>query len=266
MGAIAEGLARLDAGVSWTTLTTGWDDGGGWVGCSDLLDDPRRLLAWHRAVAGAHHRQDDAGLLTGQGLVLDWYLAAVTVPAVGLFHLDRRVPELAPGRLALRLDVPGSPPAATALEPGEFGCLPRDPAASEVGARVVDDLEALVTVLRTQLNDHAAHLMDAYAQTTRIGRHGLWAAVTDAVDVAFLVAGWVGGDMARAAADAAHTLGAAPLVGESTLHQIEDERGRSHWTRRRYSCCYLYRAPGQTACVTCPRVSAAERRRQAAHW
>ncbi len=82
-----------------------------------------------------------------------------------------------------------------------------------------------------------------------------------------MTGGWVSGEPARAADDIRLVLAGDPRwVGGSTLHEIDDARGRRHWTRRRYSCCFLYRAPGAGACVTCPRVSDEERRRQAAHW
>lgn len=269
MGAIAAGLARIDAGVSWTRLQPAPDDRPGWVRCADLLADPTQLVRWQGEVADVFGGGDDDGRLTGQGLVLDWYLAAVLLPAVGLFHLGRRVPDLAPERVLLLRGPAGSPPAAAALEPGGgFCCLTGDPTRHERGAEVVGELDALATVLRAGVIDHAARLLTAYAATTRIGRHGLWGAVTDAVDVAFMTGGWVSGDMAGAAADARLVLraGAAPLVGGSTLHEIADARGRPHWTRRRYSCCFVYRVPGEGECVTCPRVGDDARAAQAGCW
>jgi ferric iron reductase protein FhuF len=272
MAAIAESLTRLDAGVSWTTIVSATDTRPGWIRCSDLLVDPARLVGWQRDAAAAYAGDDDplagnSGLLTGQGLVLDWYLAAVVLPAVAVFHLDRRVLDPSPERLWLFSAVPGSPVAATAVTSTDFSCLPDDPAAREPAARVVADLPALATLLRTHLVDHARRALQVYAPTTRIGRRGLWAAVTDAIDVAFLTGGWISQDIPRAASDAHLMLGhTPPLVGGSTLHQIVDERGRSHWTRRRYSCCYLYRVPRTAPCVTCPRVAEWERRRQATSW
>ena len=264
MGAVAESLGRLDAGVSWAAVQASADTRPGWVRCSDLLADPDRLRAWQRSAAEAYGGGDDDGALTGQGLVLDWYLAAVTLPAAGIFHLDRRVIDLAPERVLVRIGAPGAPVAATAVESPWWAGLPADPGADAT----VDDVEALAGLLRAAVVGHAERLQAAYGPTTRIGRHGLWGAVTDALDVAFMTGGWVSGDMARAAADARLVLGdgEAPLVGGSTLHEIDDVRGRRHWTRRRWSCCFVYRAPGIGECVTCPRVSDEERRRQAAGW
>jgi len=270
MGAVADSLRRLDAGISWIRTLAAVDSRPGWVRCSDLLADPDRLRTWQQRTADAYGGGDaaDEGLLTGQGLVLDWYLAAVTLPTVGAFHLDRRVLDVAPEHVLLRLGTPGAPAVATAIESTRWAGLADDEAAGEPGATVVGDVAALAGLLRRTTVAHAERFLTAYGPTTRIGPHSLWGAVTDAMDVSFLSGGWVSGDMARAAADARLVLDGAggPLVGGSTLHQIDDARGRRHWTRRRWSCCLLYRAPGVGECVTCPRVGDDERRRQAAHW
>lgn len=238
------------------------------MSCAALLAEPSRLTGWQQEVADAYGGGADDGRLTGQGLVLDWYLAPVVLAAVGPFHLDRRVPDLAPELVQLLRSPAGAPAAAVALQSDRFRCLADDEARVESGAEIVDGLAALATRLRAEVVTHGGRLLAAYAPTTRIGRHGLWGAVTDAVDVAFMTAGWVSADMGRAAADARLVLGAGvpPLVGGSTLHEIVDARGRRHWTRRRYSCCFLYRAPGAGECVTCPRVSDAERAAQASSW
>lgn len=238
-------LARLDAGVSWLRVLPAPDEQPGWVRCADLLGDPDRLTGWRREVADAY-----GDPITGDGLVLDWYAGALALPGAGLFHLDRRVPDLSPERVHLLVG-PGGTVAGVAVDPTGGPDAPADPAA-----------------LRRQLVAHAERLLEPYATDTRIGRHGLWGAVTDALDVAFLTAGWVSGESARAAADAALVLGTdgEPLVGPSTLHELADARGRTHWTRRRYSCCFLYRAPDGGTCVTCPRVTDDERRQQAVHW
>ncbi|MDF2967379.1 MAG: hypothetical protein K0Q93_1157 [Nocardioidaceae bacterium] len=269
MGAVADSLRQLDAGISWTSVQAAADSRPGWTRCSDLLAEPDRLRAWQQETADAYGGDAvDEGRLTGQGLVLDWYLAAVTLPAVGVFHLDRRVLDVAPERVLFRLVTAGAPVVATAVESTRWTGLVDDPAAGEQGAAVVDDVGDLAALLYETTVGHAERLVTAYSTTTRIGSHGLWGAVTDALDVAFLSGGWVSGDMARAAADARLVLGdgRSPLVGGSTLHQIDDARGRRHWTRRRWSCCFLYRSPGVRECVTCPRVDDDERRRQASGW
>jgi len=254
---LADALRAVDAGVSWTHVRVGVDDRPDWVRCADLVREPERLRGWQQRTADAYGggADDVDPTLTAAGLVLDAYLAAVVLPAVGAFHLRRVVPDLHPAAVALRLGPPGSPVAATAVLDAEP--VEGDPGPAE---------------LRERLRAHAAAFLAAYAPLTRFGRRTCWAAVTDAVDTAFLTAGWVSGEPGRAADESAAVLGSesadawAPGAGGSTLHQLTDRRGRRHWTRRRHGCCFLYRMPAAAACLTCPRVSDAERAAQAADW
>lgn len=254
---LAAALRALDARVSWTQVRVGVDERPGWVRCADFVGQPDRLHRWQQQTADSFDSGSVDPTLTAAGLVLDWYLAAVVLPGVGVFHLDRIVPDLDPSALALRPGPPGSPVAATAV-------LTDQPV-------VVDAGPAGPQLLRAQLQAHAESFLATYAPLTRFGRRTCWAAVTDAVDTAFLTAGWVSGEPDRAAEEAVAVLGDrdeawVPGAGGSTLHQVTDRRGRRHWTRRRHGCCFLYRLPHTAACLTCPRVSDAERVASAAGW
>lgn len=243
----------LDRAVSWAGVAVGTDGRPGWTRCNELIDDPGRLSRWQRDTAAAYGERADA-TLTAAGLVLDWYLAAVALPAVGGYHLQRVVPDLDPAAMALRAGPPGSPVAGTAL-------LDPEPAVVDAGP----------DALGGRLRAHAERFLATYAPLTRFGRRTLWAAVTDAVDTAFLTAGWVSGERERAAADAAAVLGTGDGgwvsgAGGSTLYTLHDRAGRTHWSRRRHGCCLLYRLPDVQACLTCPRVSDAERAASAPGW
>ncbi len=251
---LAAALRAVDARVSWTQVQVGVDERPGWVRCADLASGPDRLRRWQQRTADTFDSGPVDPTLTAAGLVLDWYLAAVVLPGVGAFHLDRVVPDLDPAALALRPGPPGSPVAATAM-------LADQPAA----------VDGTAHQLRASLQGHAESFLATYAPLTRFGRRTCWAAVTDAVDTAFLTAGWVSGAPGRAAEEAVAVLGDndvawVPGAGGSTLHQVTDRRGRRHWTRRRHGCCFLYRLPDTAACLTCPRVSDAERAASAAGW
>lgn len=256
MSRLAGAVAGTDAKVSWLHVRVGRDDRPGWVSCADLLGEPERLRRWQQQTADAYGVGGVDPTLTAAGLVLDWYLAPVVLPAVAAFHLRRVVPDLAPDQVALLPGPPGAPAAGVAL-------LQPAPVA----------VDAEPQRLREQLAAHAAAFLAAYAPLTRFGRRTCWAAVTDAVDTAFLTAGWVSGRPEQAAEDAASVLGVdaatgwrVPGAGGSTLHQVTDTGGRRHWTRRRHGCCFLYRIPGIDACLTCPRVSDDERAAQASGW
>ncbi len=252
---LAAAVADTDEKISWAQVRIGVDARAGWLSCADLTGDPDRLRRWQDDTAAAYGDGTADPTITAAGLVLDWYLAAVTLPAATAFSLGGVVPDLAPDRVALLPGPPGSPVAATAL-------LSVEPATA------APDADAMAGQLRA----HARAFLAAYAPLTRFGRRSTWAAVTDAMDTAFLTAGWVSEDPVAAAADAARVLGAGPDrcwqrgAGWSTLHQLTDSGGRQHWTRRRHGCCFLYRLDGVAACPTCPRVSDAERERLAASW
>ncbi len=252
---LAAAVADADAKISWTQLRIGVDGRAGWLSCADLAGDPDRLRRWQDDTADAYGNGATDPAITAAGLVLDWYLAAVTLPAAAAFSLGRVVPDLALDRVALLPGPPGSPVAATAL-------LSVEPATAH------PDAEAMAGQLRA----HARAFLAAYAPLTRFGPRTTWAAATDAMDTAFLTAGWVSDDPGVAAADAARVLGTGPErcwrrgAGWSTLHQLTDHGGRQHWTRRRHGCCFLYRLDGVAACPTCPRVSDAERARLAVSW
>jgi hypothetical protein len=110
----------------------------------------------------------------------------------------------------------------------------------------------------------------------RFGRRTKWATVTDVLDSGLLLAGRAFGSPQAGAVDARLVLGSSedsadlspskppykPLTSASTICELTDNRGRTHWTRRRGSCCFLYALPGvERPCASCPRLGAADRAR-----
>jgi hypothetical protein len=238
-----------------------------WIGCKYALSDPD-FFGWWRAMVARRLAERYAPVAeetnvpekTTAGYVLQWYLVIPSYLGGLLFHSARRVPSLSPGQLGFRLD-----PAAlreVALRPGRFWCLPGDPDAGHPDAVPVPDEAALGAILRRRVIAHATRFLAVYSPQVRFGRRTQWAAVTDALDRGLLLAGRSFGSPQAGAADARLVLahGEKPLTSASTIHQVTDEHGRTHWTRRRGSCCFLYALPGiKRPCTTCPRVSDAER-------
>ena len=260
---LASSMAAVDRSVDWMSFVFEDVAGPGWLRCEQVLRDPDFFTGWRGAVA--RHLAERHGTVpdrTPAGYVLQWYLRIPAYTGAMLFHSARRVPALAPRRLAFRLE-----PAwveTTALRPGPFWCLPTDPDAGHPDAAVVPDDAALATVLRRQVVAHAARFLRVYAPTVRFGRHTLWAAVTDAIDSGLLVAGRARGDEAAGMADARLVLAERfePLTSASTARMLTDSRGVTHCTHQRGSCCFYYALPGVTrACATCPRVDDVERAR-----
>jgi FhuF 2Fe-2S C-terminal domain len=240
-----------------------------WITCEQALSDPD-FFPWWRAMVAQRLAEQYAPVpgnalvpeKTTGGYVLQWYLAIPTYLGVLLFHSARRVPSLAPHQLSFQLD-----PAAlrgVALRPSRFWCLPGDPDAEHPDAVVVTDEASLGAILRREVITHAAHFLKVYDPQVRFGRRTQWAAVTDVLDKAFLLAGHSFGSPQAGAADARLVLanGEKPLTAASRICQVTDDQGRTHWIRRRGSCCFLYALPGiEHPCASCPRVGDAERAR-----
>jgi hypothetical protein len=238
--------------------------GAPWIGCDHALSDPGFFGRWRAMVAqrlaeryvpaAETHIPEE----TTAGYVLQWYLVIPSYLGGLLFHSARRVPSLSPQQLGFRLD-----PAAlreVVLRPGRFWCLPGDPDLSHPDARVVPDEAALGAVLRREVITHATRFLAIYSPQVRLGRRTQWAAVTDALDRGLLLAGRSLGSPQAGAADARLVLTHGEQTSSSTICQVTDEQGRTHWTRRRGSCCFLYALPGiERPCTSCPRVSDAER-------
>jgi FhuF-like iron-sulfur protein len=238
-----------------------------WIRCDQALADPDFFPRWRGQVAQrlteqqSHaSEQTQVPEKTTGGYVLQWYLVVPSYLGAVLFHCARRVPSLSPRQLSFLLD-----PAAVegvALQPGRFWCLPDDPDAGHPDAVPVQDEAALGAILRCQVIAHATHFLTVYGPMVRFGSRTQWAAVTDVLDSALLLAGRSFGSPQAGAADARLVLagGEKPLTSGSTIRQLTDDRGRTHWTRLRGSCCFLYALPGvERPCASCPRLNDSER-------
>jgi FhuF-like iron-sulfur protein len=240
-----------------------------WIECEHALSDPAFFPWWRAAVAQRLAEQyapvPDEVVVPEQatgGYVLLWYLAIPSYLGGLLFHSARRVPSLAPRQLSFRLE--SAALQEVALRPGRFCCLPGDPDAGHPDAVPVPDEASLAAVLRREVIAHATRFLTVYGPQVRFGHHTQWAAVTDRLDKALLLAGHAFGSAQAGAADARLVLadGEKPLTSASRIRQMTDDRGRTHWTRRRRSCCFLYALPGvEHPCASCPRLSDAEQAR-----
>ncbi len=239
-----------------------------WIECDDALSDPTFFPRWRASVARLLTEQQLAGQegtvpeKTTGGYVLQWYLIIPSYFGALLFHSARRVPALDPQWLSFRLD--SAALSEVALRPGRFWCLPSDPDADHPDAVPVPNESALGTVLRQQVIAHATRFLAAYGRQVRFGRRTKWATVTDVLDSGLLLAGRSFGSPQAGASDAQLVLGRGeqPLTSASTICELTDNRGRTHWTRRRGSCCFLYALPGvERPCASCPRLRDTDRAR-----
>ena len=241
-----------------------------WIECDQALSDLDFFTRWRAKVARwmteQHALPTQAAVpeKTTGGYVLQWYLIVPSYLGALLFHSARRVPTLAPQQLRFRLG--SAALREVALRPGRFWCLPGDPDAGHPDAVPVPDEAALATVLRDQVIAHASRFLFVYGSQVRFGRRTKWATVTDVLDSGLLLAGRAFGSPQAGASDARLVLGAGgtppkkPLTSASTICELIDDRGRTHWTRRRGSCCFVYALPGvERPCASCPRLATADR-------
>ena len=271
---LVESVARVDRVVTLLSFrmldAPGMLDGRGarWIACAEALSDPAFFPRWRgmvaRRLAEQYAHVPEKALVpdkTTAGYVLQWYLVIPSYVGGLLFHSARRVPSLAPGQLSFRLE--SAALQEVALCPGRFWCLPGDPDAGHPDAVPVPDEVALGAVLRRQVIAHAARFLRVYDPQVRFGRRTQWAAVTDVLDSAMLLAGRSFGSPQAGASDARLVLakGEKPLTSASTICQVSDDRGRVHWTRLRGSCCFLCAARGGASVRQLP---AGQRRRTGA--
>jgi hypothetical protein len=232
-----------------------------WTSCEQALSEPTYFTRWRAAVAQQLAQQHaHVPEQTTAAHVLQWYLGIPTYLGAMLFHSARRVPSLQPPQLAFRLDLGWV--QEVALRPSLFWCLPDDPDAGHPDATQLPDEVALAAVLRRQVVMHATRFLKVYGPLVRFGRRTLWAAVTDVLDVALLIAGRSFGSAQAGATDARLVLAKReePLTSASTTCEVTDEHGRTHWIRRRGWCCFTYALPDvEHPCASCPRVSDTER-------
>ncbi|MFD4904846.1 (2Fe-2S)-binding protein [Kitasatospora purpeofusca] len=260
--------------------------GRGWLAGADLVTRPAALreLISHDARQGlARYGQPlRPDVAAGIGLHRFVWPAALlfTLP----WFLERRVPLLAPGDIAVRRRT-----GELTVRPGAFLCLPDDPAAPVTtvppaalpgspppppGARTVPDEAALAAGLRSALADFLTPVLDAFRPEVRRGPRTLWAMATDAVVEGLWYAGGLLGEEERARTELA-ALFAPGVSGASGQPDPRAARpapecapftpgagftapasgGTERSDRCRASCCLVYTAQAEAMCAGCPRVT-----------
>ena len=192
---------------------------------------------------------------------LHGYLWAVCLLMSGPWYLQRRVPQVRPADIRVELAT-----GRLGIVPGEFVCLPDDPASNLPGVRTLPHEEALRAELRRTVADHAQALLTALGPRLRRGPRALWGMVGDDLVSGIWHLGRALGQEEQAARQATELLPGplAPFPGGADFRKLTDAAGGSQLTRTRLGCCLHYTIRPAEACATCPRVCDAERLRMAA--
>jgi hypothetical protein len=243
----------------------GAPDAPGWNRCSDLIEHPELLREWQDALTrfllGAYHCTQAAAASAAAACTLDAYTFPVGFLAGAAFHVDRRVPHVAPDVVAFSVDPDEHWVSGVALLDDRFWCLPDDPASDHRSATVVASEVELARVARHQVHEHAEAFLATYDPGVRLAVSSWRSAFADSLDSAPWIA------QALAAPTDCLTTSAALLPGAvadfpevSCLYVLTDGAGRTHVTRRRSFCCKSHLLePDGSACMDCVRTSDATR-------
>lgn len=249
------GLLPVPGGLD-LSARTGRPGGPGWITAADLIGDRsllEELLSRIERGCGAGERA-----YAGTSLLRS-YLWRILTPAVAVFLLERRLPDLRAENVALRFGETGFAEGLAFPAP-RFLALPDDSEAGHPEAEVLPSEEDLLARMREMLaQTHLPALIPALRNLrVRRGRRTLWRAGADVCAEAFMFVGEELGLQEEACAHAEMMLsGDSPLSGPTNFFILEQD-GCSKTTRVRNTCCLYYRV-GDGACFTCPRTTNAER-------
>ncbi|EIV95248.1 IucA/IucC family C-terminal-domain containing protein [Frankia sp. QA3] len=253
------------------SLCYGVPAGPGWADCA-FLTGPHGVARSLARVARAH---PGASPEVAASYLANWYSAAVVAPAVASYVLLRRVPDLTPARMSLRVLDSGwfdrtalHRPVGTVLAdalPAEGGDEHARPP-GDGPDRVVGDLAALRGVLVDEVLAHLSPFVRELRARVRLGYPALWGAVAAQCARAFLLTERATGDpeAGRDEADAFFERAAPTMRARPRWHEFV-HRGRPYIGMRCGSCCLAHRL-GDEYCTTCPFTDDTERERRMRAW
>ena len=250
--------AAADGGMDLSSRTR-VPEGPGWVRVDELAADEALLAGIMDRIGRAYG--EDGRPFTGTSL-LRGYLWRMLTPAVAAFLLERRMPDLRAGSVALRFGEDGSV-EDVAFAGESFAVLSQDPDAAHPAATVLPSERELLFTLRDALAEtHLAVLIPALRSLgVRRGSRALRQVFADSCVQAFV---FVGRHLGREAEGVG--LARALLAGPSPLsaplnYRVLEYPGGSEATCVRNTCCLYYKT-GNGTCFTCPRKTDEERVRQ----
>jgi hypothetical protein len=256
-------LVALCPALELQVAAPGSRPGPGWPDLTRPADSGAALDAWLEAEAT--RIQDRHGRTARPDVVasraLHGYLWSACLTLSGPWYLRRRVPRLGPGDLHVNLAT-----GALAITPGDFACLPGDPAAGLPGVRVLPDEAALRAELRAAVAQHVEPLLTALGPRLRRGARALWGMAGDDLVSGVWYLGRALGEEEQAIRAAGELLPGPvpPFPGGADFRRLTDHEGRTQPTRTRLGCCLYYTLQPSETCGTCPRLCDAQRLRSLA--
>ena len=227
------------------------DGGPGWLSAPALalrLDEVLARVAGHYKVSS---------LRPAVSLWFGHYAFIVAAVAIAAYLTERRVPDLSPENVWVRLE---EDPAATtdevltafAWRGRVFAALADDPEAGHPDCVVLSSREALCDHLREEIIAHLTPMIQALRACSSFGSAGLWALASDTTASTFTWIGELLGDPSIGLEES-RAFNAAP----SPLHRKRDFIHVEHCGLMcdmvdRTSCCLYYKVEGGEYCTSCP--------------
>ena len=246
MSHVAAAVATVAAREPWLAVRGGEPDGLDWHRAEDLLGAPAldRLVGDAAARIAAEHPSAPPAVVrtVAAAVLLDHWGWALAVAGAGALAATGQVLDLQPDRVHLQLQDGQVTGIAVHALSGRAG---------ESGLRA--ELTAHLRRLHGQLTGGDRPLL---RRSSRLLHGGIGDAVATALATQAEGLAVVERDRVL---DLAGRLLADAGWGEPGWLVVAGAGGQQHRTRRRTSCCLWYRLPDQQPCLSCPRLTDAER-------
>lgn len=252
---LQETLRHAASLSDYLKVSIGTPTGEGWFTPAACLEGEGMLeTLWTRTAKET--KTHDRGYLKQS--VFGSYIWLLTVSGIGVYLLERRVPDLSAQNTVLHIDKAGWVDALALVIP-RFACLPDDPAADDPHAVVVADVDALRRFyLHTLLTAHLEAFMSGMKSRYKYGLRAMQETLADRI-VGTLI--WLLkelGEKERIGGEVAAFSSLLPFKSKSGVLEVPFE-GRCEPFLKRASCCLSYRLPEHGYCTSCPLQSEDER-------
>jgi hypothetical protein len=168
----------------------------GWIPVEELLHASSPTISTLLARQTMYHPNLER--LSQGSLLINKYSWDVFGSAISMYLAESRVPDLSPQNMAVRFVTytwyeGGESGQADRVEvrflSPRFAALPNDPDAGHPDAMVMPNSDALREWLRTSLEAHMQHIIEAVHAQTRLSRGAQWNLVADSCAALFLYVG-----------------------------------------------------------------------------
>lgn len=239
-------------------LPSGAPEDNSWTPLRKLTEDGESLREHLRLM---RERWDLSNRNAAIGVVghLVWQVGGA---AIFLYATERRVPDLSPENITLRLADGGI--EEVAFTSGRFAALSNDPA-SESAVATFEDEDGLRGWLREGLERMLDPVISEVRAATRVGKRTMYNRAADLAAQRMMGMDGVTGDGAWCGREAEKLVKSpdSPLDGATRFFTVEHE-GREEIFLVRGCCCHAYKEPEHGYCGTCPLLSQEELEKRAA--